>query len=286
MMFIGGPPTVGPGMVVTTDLKEPMRSHHDLHKGNAPLFKKAVKYYETLAQRAASNGHVIDLFACSLDQVGIAEMKVCSEKTGGYLVLDDSFTRGVFIGSFKRCFARSPENELIMAFSGELQVLTSKEFKVCGAIGNVTGLDKKNSSISETEIGVGNTCAWGLGGLDSNSTYALYFEMTSQNPPNENVPQAYLQFVTRYKDGSGRVHLRVSTISKAFAELKSDQGLAYIRAGFDQEAAAVLMTRYAVFKTNGEYVFDILRWLDRTLIRLVSKFASYKRRSCLFPLIP
>ena len=44
-------------------------------------------------------------------------------------------------------------------------------------------------------------------------------------------------------------------------------GMQYMRAGFDQEAAAVLMTRYAVFKTGSEYTFDILRWLDRMLIR-------------------
>jgi len=37
------------------------------------------------------------------------------------------------------------------------------------------------------------------------------------------------------------------------------------------------MTRFAVFKTQSEYTLDILRWLDRNLIRLVSKFASYKK---------
>ncbi len=47
---------------------------------------------------------------------------------------DDSFTRGVFIGSFKRVFHRevTDNNDLSMAFAGELQVLTSREFKVGG----------------------------------------------------------------------------------------------------------------------------------------------------------
>jgi len=93
----------------------------------------------------------------------------------------------------------------------------------------------------------------------------------------KDVRQAYLQLVTKYKHASGKTIMRITTVAKTFAELKSDQGLAWIRAGFDQEAAAVLVTRLAVFKTQSEYTFDILRWLDRTLIRLVSKFATYKK---------
>jgi hypothetical protein len=93
---------------------------------------------------------VVDLFACSLDQVGVAEMKVCVEKTGGLLVLDDSFTHNVFTGSFKRVFAVDQKNELVMSFNGELQVLTSREFKVAGAIGCCTSLERKSPSVAES----------------------------------------------------------------------------------------------------------------------------------------
>lgn len=48
-----------------------------------------------------------------------------------------------------------------------------------------------------------------------------------------------------------------------------------IREGFDQEAAAVLMARLAVWKTENEEAFDILRWLDRMLIRVCARFADY-----------
>lgn len=50
-----------------------------------------------------------------------------------------------------------------------------------------------------------------------------------------------------------------------------------IASGFDQEAAAVLMSRYAVWKTENEDPLDVLRWVDRMLIRLVSKFADYRK---------
>lgn len=279
LTFIGGPPTVGGGAVASNLLSEPMRSHHDLHKGNAQFYKRAVKYYEQMSQRAVSNGHIIDLFCCSLDQIGLAEMKCLSEKTGGVCVLDDSFTRLTFTGSFKKVFANDEaKHELTMCFSGELQVLTSRELKVSGAIGHCSGLEKKTANIAETEIGIGNTSAWALGGLDPNTTLGLYFELSNNGAAeNGDQKQSYIQIVTRYKHSTGRIHLRVSTLSKAFADLKSDQGLSFIRAGFDQEAATVLMTRIAVWRAQSENAFDIIRWLDRSLIRLVSKFASYKK---------
>merc|ERR1712113_1000572 len=42
------------------------------------------------------------------------------------------------------------------------------------------------------------------------------------------------------------------------------------------EAAAVLMAKYAVVKCESEDPFDVLRWVDRMLIRLVAKFADYR----------
>merc|ERR1719253_2366252 len=50
-----------------------------------------------------------------------------------------------------------------------------------------------------------------------------------------------------------------------------------IAQGFDQEAAAVLMARYGVFKTENEDPLEVLKWIDKTLIKLVSKFADYRK---------
>ncbi|KAK4952287.1 GTPase-activating protein S23, partial [Elasticomyces elasticus] len=46
---------------------------------------------------------------------------------------------------------------------------------------------------------------------------------------------------------------------------------------FDQEAAAVLMSRIAVFKAEVDDGPDVLRWVDRMLIRLCSRFAEYRK---------
>lgn len=43
MLFAGGPATEGPGMVVSNELKEPIRSHHDIDRDSAKHFKRASK---------------------------------------------------------------------------------------------------------------------------------------------------------------------------------------------------------------------------------------------------
>ena len=43
MLFSGGPATVGSGMVVGQELREPIRSHHDIDRDNIKYYKKALK---------------------------------------------------------------------------------------------------------------------------------------------------------------------------------------------------------------------------------------------------
>lgn len=40
MTFIGGACTIGPGMVVGEELKNPIRSWHDIKEDNAPFMRK------------------------------------------------------------------------------------------------------------------------------------------------------------------------------------------------------------------------------------------------------
>lgn len=51
----------------------------------------------------------------------------------------------------------------------------------------------------------------------------------------------------------------------------------FIKTSFDQEAAAVLMAKVAVFKAEQDDGQDVLRWIDRTLIRLCQRIASYRK---------
>jgi len=55
--------------IVSKSLSEPIRSHKDLDKDSAPHYHKAVKFYEGLSKQLIHQGHVLDVFACALDQV-------------------------------------------------------------------------------------------------------------------------------------------------------------------------------------------------------------------------
>ncbi|CAD6253755.1 unnamed protein product [Miscanthus lutarioriparius] len=138
MAFVGGPSTEGPGsesynlnhekgvfqilvtlphrpaataMIVSKSLSEPIRSHKDLDKGSAPLYNKAVKFYEDISKQLVNQGHVLDLFTCALDQVGVAV-----ERTGGIVVLAESSGHSVFKDSL-RCFFQSSDNDLDLSFN-------------------------------------------------------------------------------------------------------------------------------------------------------------------------
>ena len=54
----------------------------DFEKGEVKQFKKACQWYQTLAERLGGSGHCLDVFACSLDQVGIAEMHSAISSSG------------------------------------------------------------------------------------------------------------------------------------------------------------------------------------------------------------
>ncbi|WBW75223.1 COPII cargo receptor subunit Sec23a [Schizosaccharomyces osmophilus] len=274
MVFAGGPSTVGPGMVVSTELREPIRSHHDVERDQAKHMKKALRFYENLSKRVSANGHVVDILAGCLDQIGMMEMRSLSASTGGYLVLSDSFTTSIFKQSFQRIFSRDAFGHLALGFNGSMEVVTSKELKISGLIGNAVSLNKKAQNVGDTEIGLGNTNSWKMCGLSPKSAFALYFEVATQTAaaPQSN-DKGLIQFLTLYQHSSNTFRLRVTTSARAFA----DGGSPLIINSFDQETAAVAMARIAAFKAEVDDGPDVLRWTDRMLIKLCQKFAEYRK---------
>lgn len=310
MLFTGGPCTSGPGAVVSRLKEEDMRSHQDLQKKAEPMHKPACEFYAKLSNpstaatpdakkkggtpqnSAFTSYHVVDVFACSLDQVGLLEMRQLVEATGGLTVLADSFGQSVFKESLRRVFTRYPEDspqdagDMAMAFGASLEVLTSREFKISGAIGPVTSLNKHGPNVSDLEVGKGGTNAWSIGGLEPNTTIAIYFDITNPgNTPLGEGKRRFIQFLTKYQHSNGRTRLRAVTVCgpwfnppKVGDGQPANAGMAHnpIKGSFDQEAAAVLVARMAVHQTETDEVGDVLRWVDRSLIRLCSKFADYQ----------
>lgn len=297
LLFTSGPCTVGSGNIVSKERKENIRSHSDLLKKQAPYYKAACEYYKSLSEKCINSYIVVDLFACSLDQMGSLELKNLISRTGGLMVLADKFDQGVFRESLRKVFDRIPSpptinengeevqtssfnNPLQMGFGAQIEIINSKEFKVAGAIGACASLNKKGSNISETEIGVGGTSAWYLGGIDNNTTMAFYFNISNTNvtplPANK---KRYTQFLTTYLTSNGKLRLRVTTHSGLWNVQSTPEDNSLLSSSFDQEAAATLIARLAVYKleNNLEELNDIIRFIDRSLIMLASKFGIYRK---------
>ncbi|KJE96351.1 hypothetical protein, variant [Capsaspora owczarzaki ATCC 30864] len=276
MLFMGGPATQGPGIAVSNELKEPIRSTHDIEKDNAKYLKKALKHYDALAKRAANNGHIIDVFACAFDQPGLLEIKPCPNLTGGHMVMGDSFNTSLFKQTFQRIFAKDNKGEYKMAFGATIDVQATRELKICGMTGPGISLAKKGPCVSENDICLGGTSAWKLCGIDQATTCGFFFEVVGQHQtPVQPGQRALVQFTTQYQHSSGQRRLRVTTIARNLVDAATNLGA--IASGFDQEAAAVLMARIAVFRAENDEGPDVLRWLDRMLIRLCQKFADFRK---------
>ncbi|CDK29340.1 unnamed protein product [Kuraishia capsulata CBS 1993] len=273
LVFTGGACTHGPGKIVGTALKEPIRSHHDIGNDSAKYYKKAKAYYDTLAKRAASNGHTLDFFIGSYDQVGMSEMEALPHMTGGSVILSDSFSTAIFKQSLQRFFVKSPGIELDFALNATLEVKVSKELKVLGLVGHATSLNTKNASVGDREVGTGATTAWKLCSAASNSSYAIYFDMANTNSQTSaHTPLCYIQYIMHYQHADGTMRLNVTTVSRAMMQLGQQ-----VSESFDQEAAAVIVAREAVSRILKDDSFDAVMWLDKTLVELCTKFGDYRK---------
>ena len=274
MLLAGGVCSYGPGRIVGDKKVDSIRTYHDIKNDTAKYMKPAIVFYNAMAQRAVTNCHSIDMFICAIDQVGLMEMKALVEQTNGYLIMTDSFTKDEFKNSFKKIFERDINGALRLAFNSVVELVPSRDVKICGAVGPGASAGKKTAAyLSDTEIGMSGTIAWTQGSIDTNTTLAFYLDLANQNP-DPSRKRAALQFKTVYQHSSGRQRLRVTTVTYPLSEANN---LAKFIAGFDQETAAVAMARYAIFKSEAEESIDVIRWLDRTLIRLAARFGEYQK---------
>lgn len=163
-----------------------------------------------------------------------------------------------------------------MAFNGTLEIKCSRELKIEGGIGSCVSTNIKNATVSDSEIGMGNTVQWKLCTMTPNSTMAFFFEIANQHAaPIPQGGRGCIQFITQYQHASGQRRIRVTTVARSWADATSN--LHMISAGFDQEAAAVLMARMVVYRAESDDGPDTLRWVDRQLIRLCQKFGEYSK---------
>jgi len=195
--------------------------------------------------------------------------------------MGDSFNSSLFKQTFQRVFSRAQTtNALRMGFNATIEVKTSRELKISGAIGPCVSLGVKSTCVGDNEIGLGQTCQWKLCTLGPSTTMGIYFEIVNQHgAPIPQGGRGCVQFITQYQHASGEARVRVTTVARNWADATAN--LYHITGGFDQEASAVIMSRLAVFRAESEASSDsgsdVLRWIDRMLIRLCQKFGEYNK---------
>lgn len=270
MVFTSGPATIGPGVVVDSDYSQAIRTHRDINSGYAPYYRRSCEFYKRLSQRLYDSSVVLDLFACSLDQVGAAELKVPVESSGGSMMLGESFDSEQFRKCLHHIFIRDEEGNLKMCFDATIELVTTKDVKICGALGPCVSLQKKNSSVNDKGIGESGTYLWKLGSLTNKTCIAFFFEVGNEQNIQPN-SAFFIQFITQYRYGNLGIRKRVTTAARRWAGSRSPE----IAAGFDQEAAASVMARLAIHRTERNFAREVISWLDKKLIRFASKFGEY-----------
>lgn len=278
LLFLGNAPCIGQGQIIGKSLTETIRLFTDFEKGNpnTKYSKLASDYYEAIANKACKIGQIIDVFSCCLNQVGLLELKHLTQKSGGCMVLTDSFSTLVFRDSMKKLFDLDESGNLKMNFKARIELFTSDPIKIAGGIGHMVSMGVNGKNVSDQPIGEGNTRQWYIGGMDHNSTYSFIFDIN--NISNQIPKNGYVQIHTNYIAGDRTHRLRITTVSKHFIhEISTPQKTFQMGEGFDQDAAIVMIARMSVIKGLNEDHREILRWLDKCLIRLISRFAKYMK---------
>ena len=98
------------------------------------------------------------------------------------IVLADKFNQSVFRESLRKMFEKSPDTPegpgcMQMGFGATIEVISSREVKISGAIGPCASLEKRSSNVAETEVGVGGTTQWYMGGIDPSATMSFFLRL-------------------------------------------------------------------------------------------------------------
>jgi len=275
--FIGGPATIGKGRIVSQDLKDCVRSHANIKSGTGmKLVNRALDFFYEVKERAILRGHSVNFLAASYDQTGLFEMKDVVNETGGSIVMCDEFNSDSMRNSFLRLM--SDDGDDAKASDICIEVYTQKQFKVCGALGPIVSEHVLKEHVSSSEIGVAKTCVWKASCLDRRASILTFYEVCNKEPLDEGSTGA-VQFVTTYVNSHGKRVTRVTTTTHEWAPAENSE--LYCIDGFDQELAAVSITRVALFKYDNES-FDVESWIDRLLIKFCKRFSMKTKGEVVF----
>lgn len=293
--FLSGPATIGKGRVATLPKQEFMRKAVDLENNNKQLNKiwqESTEFYNSLAARLAGYEQTLDLFAFSLDQFGLFEMRQMIAQTGGSIYLDEEFRDPRFAETLTRFLTPQPMLQSVTHEDGgtemveteerlgtrmrtkvKINLRLSKELRVMGCVGNVRSLKDKPmpAMISKNSIGEGNTLSWNAGSADHDSSYLFILEISERDKSKALTPHrpVYMQFQIQYVDAAGRLILRVLTIERLIIGYsKPQEMLPYL----DQLTILATFAKVAALRSYNQDSKIVTRFVDKSLINILRRF--------------
>ena len=112
-----------------------------------------------------------------------------------------------------------------------------------------------------------------MGGLDPNYSITFILDVDNNNTKDQK-QNMIIQIQTQYKHPSGHIRYRVTTLSRQyFHDFRKEQ----ILYGFDQEAVIAVFAKLGSNKSQELDGSVVIRWIDKNLIFLMSKFAIFKK---------
>ncbi|KPI88100.1 putative Protein transport protein Sec23 [Leptomonas seymouri] len=310
LLFTGGPCTRGAGAVTSTDKADMMRFHRDIIEGDTPFYAAAFDFYSALEPRLTAANACLDVFAQSLDQVGVMEMRRCIDNTGGSLIIEDETTDVMFLESLARYWQRcdlragtsmaaqqengagassslpNPDDYIARyGFGVHIEVNTSSGTLLRGALGPCNVDVEANKKLparqaSPLEVGVGGTTRWRVSSLDQGMTLAFIFDTATaegKQVMESAHDKRFIQFVTRYTTPRGEQRVRVTSVVQPVAPSNATPDYFTQAGAFDQTCAATTVARLAVSileRHPGKWD-DAKRWLDTLLVCFVRRYSTF-----------
>lgn len=226
---------------------------------------------------------VVDVFAYGLDQFGIFEMKEMILRTGGILAMQESFDSEMFRLSLFKQYKATPAGLFRFAMCGRVRLFVSGGLRAQGAIGNCQSLQDKSALAGENAVGEGDTSEWYLGSIDQNTTLTILLQHGKEIAEANKEKNAVFQLRTIFKYSDNKLRERVVSFYREYVP-ESTKG--EVVAKFDQEAALAVMSKLCALRAEEEVHSEVIKFLDRTMFRLLFKscdFEKYNKNSVKIP---
>jgi len=275
LLFSSGPITKGPGAMASMKKAEIVRQHKEIESGKAPLTGPSLSFFSGLSQSANEKNITVNIVSASFEESGLYEMNLSVIATGGFMIAGESWSEENLTQSLIKYFDGGVYSN--SGYKATIEFNCSPCIRIKGCIGPCMSTDKKSQKISDKGVGASGTDQWKVSSISPFTTFAFFFEVG--NLKNNPIPVneiACIQMVTRYSsliDGSKRI--RVTTIPLLSADLQTQKPL-FIQS-FDYECGAVLLSRLSMWKIRHEDPYDVLRFIDKSLINISRMFGSFTK---------